>query len=377
MLNVDDNCPSTSNPDQTDTDGDGLGAACDPEFCIAPPSNLVSWWPGDGDANDLQGVNNGTLVNGATFAPGKVGQAFSFDGTDDYVSVPNPSFKTNIQGTIEAWIKFDDLLIPQIPAALSTDGTDEDEFFLFVFRPDINDRIEVIAFVENQLTDTVLRTADNDFLTDSGFHHYALTSDGVTVRFCFDGAEVAIVPRETGFTNPNLGQWFAGAIDADIFAIGALKRAVPVLPFNGLIDEMGVYDRAFSGAPTVILYDFRLTETFLIAITDTTSGETQFRDSTSTITFNGTNATQEYQGISGFLQNMSFARQPHCDRDGNLQWPGEGLHRRNLTSDGILYMEWELKGCISFFSENDQHGRENATCCEHPANSGNYVLCSQ
>ena len=143
------------------------------------------------------------------------------------------------------------------------------------------------------------------------------------------------------------------------------------------LTETVLAENAFSGAPTVILYDFRLTETFLIAITDTTSGETQFRDSTSTITFNGTNATQEYQEISGFLQNMSFARQPHCDRDGNLQWPGEGLHRRNLTSDGILYMEWELKGCISFFSENDQHGRENATCCEHPANSGNYVLCSQ
>ena len=108
-----------------------------------------------------------------------------------------------------------------------------------------------------------------------------------------------------------------------------------------------------------------------------TGGETQFRDSTSTITFNGTNATQEYQEISGFLQNMSFARQPHCDRDGNLQWPGEGLHRRNLTSDGILYMEWELKGCISFFSENDQHDRENTTCCESTPNSGNYVVCIQ
>ena len=34
---------------------------------------------------DIQGSNNGTPLNGATFASGKVGQAFSFDGVNDYV----------------------------------------------------------------------------------------------------------------------------------------------------------------------------------------------------------------------------------------------------------------------------------------------------
>src|SRR3712207_7149562 len=37
------------------------------------------------NAIDIQGGNNGTLQNGASFAPGLVGQAFSFDGVDDYV----------------------------------------------------------------------------------------------------------------------------------------------------------------------------------------------------------------------------------------------------------------------------------------------------
>src|SRR5260370_12481314 len=49
--------------------------------CAIPPGNLVSWWPGNGNAIDIQGGNNGTLKNGVTFNPGEVGQAFHFDRT--------------------------------------------------------------------------------------------------------------------------------------------------------------------------------------------------------------------------------------------------------------------------------------------------------
>ena len=68
---------------------------------------MVSWWPGDGNANDIQGGNNGTLQNGATFAAGKVGQAFNLDGVAAYVSVPSDSSLNVGTGdfSIDAWIK--------------------------------------------------------------------------------------------------------------------------------------------------------------------------------------------------------------------------------------------------------------------------------
>src|SRR5258706_4514474 len=53
--------------------------------CNYPPSGLVSWWPGEGTADDAFGGNPGGLVNGVTFTPGKVGQAFNFNGVSDYV----------------------------------------------------------------------------------------------------------------------------------------------------------------------------------------------------------------------------------------------------------------------------------------------------
>ena len=68
---------------------------------------LVSWWPGEGTANDLAGTNNGTLLGGATASvAGRIGQAFGFDGNDDLVQIPDsPQLKPDTL-TIEAWVLF-------------------------------------------------------------------------------------------------------------------------------------------------------------------------------------------------------------------------------------------------------------------------------
>src|SRR5438132_1222 len=65
--------------------------------CDSAPAGMVSWWKAEGNANDSQGDNNGT-IGGATFAPGEVGQAFSFDGVDDYVDAGNPA-SLNLTGS--------------------------------------------------------------------------------------------------------------------------------------------------------------------------------------------------------------------------------------------------------------------------------------
>ena len=62
-----------------------IPATAPAQECSPAPDGLVSWWPGDGNANDLQGPNHGTLMHGTTFAAGRVGQAFWLDGSNDYV----------------------------------------------------------------------------------------------------------------------------------------------------------------------------------------------------------------------------------------------------------------------------------------------------
>ena len=83
----------------------GIGVTGDMPTPIEPPAGMVSWWPGDGNALDIVDGNPGTLQGGAAFAPGKVGQAFSFDGLDDFVVVSDSaSLDLTDQFTLDAWI---------------------------------------------------------------------------------------------------------------------------------------------------------------------------------------------------------------------------------------------------------------------------------
>lgn len=97
--------------------GTGRGEARRPRLClevledrtlltaVAAPANLVSWWTGNNTAADVMGLNNATLYNGTTYAAGKVGQALSFDGVDDRAAVADSdSLKFTASMTIEGWI---------------------------------------------------------------------------------------------------------------------------------------------------------------------------------------------------------------------------------------------------------------------------------
>jgi hypothetical protein len=66
---------------------------------------LISWWRGEGNANDAVTGNNGVVVGNAGYGSGRVGQGFVFDGNGDAVQVGNPANLRLQNMTIEAWIK--------------------------------------------------------------------------------------------------------------------------------------------------------------------------------------------------------------------------------------------------------------------------------
>ncbi len=78
-----------------------------PPPCAPVPSGLVSWWAAEGNAADQVGANHGTLSGGATIAPGKVGQAWQFAVSGDFVRVPASS-SLDVGAapgfTVEGWI---------------------------------------------------------------------------------------------------------------------------------------------------------------------------------------------------------------------------------------------------------------------------------
>ena len=72
---------------------------------LSAPTSQVAWWRAEGDARDEVRHHDGTLLGGATFAPGLVGQAFHLDGVDDFVRVAHaPALNLKGSFSLVAWI---------------------------------------------------------------------------------------------------------------------------------------------------------------------------------------------------------------------------------------------------------------------------------
>lgn len=69
-------------------------------------NNLIAYYTGDNTPNDAKGVYNGTLINGATYATGKINNGFSLDGVNDYVSLPSGTFAPTGDFSISLWFNF-------------------------------------------------------------------------------------------------------------------------------------------------------------------------------------------------------------------------------------------------------------------------------
>ncbi|MDG1173447.1 MAG: LamG domain-containing protein, partial [Opitutales bacterium] len=103
-----------SDPSLSDSDVDGFAdnleynAGSNPQSNTSSPLEygLTVWYPFDGNASDMSGKGrHGTTYNGAAWAAGKVGQALSLDGVDDYMDAGD--FEIGGAVTFAAWVKYD------------------------------------------------------------------------------------------------------------------------------------------------------------------------------------------------------------------------------------------------------------------------------
>ncbi len=73
-------------------------------------------WNADNNANDSVGTNHGTSPVGSapSYVTGKIGQAFNFDGINDYVSLPTNSLNS-LTGdfSVSCWVYLNTLTIRQ------------------------------------------------------------------------------------------------------------------------------------------------------------------------------------------------------------------------------------------------------------------------
>ncbi len=203
-----------------------VNAVC-PDNC---PDGMISYWKGDGDADDCYGSNDGTYY-GTGYVSGQVDQAFSFDGIDDYVEIPHDSSLNLGAGdfTLEAWINADQNQ-ESFPSILSNRG--DDEFNGFLFGLSLWDQaVEGSLFIQIEGTNYIPCSTD---LRGTGWHHVAVTRTGSSITFYVDGSQDG-----TASSGKNMDS-------AGDMWIGWDEAKPSTTPWAGVIDEVAVYDRALS-----------------------------------------------------------------------------------------------------------------------------------
>ncbi len=200
--------------------------------CVPPPSGLVSWWPGDGNANDIVGSNSGSLVGGVTFAPAVVGDGFSFNGVDSGVLV-NSSFIFHQPGnaSIDFWMKPFDTLHRSV-FWTRPDDNDLNRFNIFsgpgnIFGIDYRSPSGVL----HPLSPSPPFQTGGVPIPPNEFVHIAVTRAVNTYLIYVDGKVLSNVTDSSPDLPTSFGWFFA------------LRRG---FVFNGIIDEVEVYNRTLA-----------------------------------------------------------------------------------------------------------------------------------
>ncbi len=206
--------------------------------CAARPANLVSWFRAEGNAIDAAGSNHGTPQNGATFATGMVGQAFSFDGLDDIIRVPSAPNLEPQQFTLEAWVFARNVgggIDAQGPVVISKDFAGNVSYG--ILGPGTTGKFNANMRFTDGTQPSFFSANSFGFNT---WHHVAMTWDGNTINLYVNGnleGSVVVGPKTVVYSAEDLG-----------IGMHSLLAPVNKRPFDGFIDEVEIFNRALSSS---------------------------------------------------------------------------------------------------------------------------------
>ena len=204
------------------------------------PQGIVAYWKfdeGEGSiAHDLVKGRDGT-VYGASWVPGRVGSALEFDGLDDRVSLPSDIISGTTL-TLNLWMKTNDDTYGLISGA---NRLFDNEYLLYVHGATHEHRLE-IYYHDNQGWH-----GDGFYMThivtnDDSWHMITVVTEVDSTKIFVDGSlmEISDPPygSEEGFNVEGL--WIGAEQDCVDSCWSSSQQ------FNGIIDEVAIYDRALS-----------------------------------------------------------------------------------------------------------------------------------
>ena len=207
--------------------------------CSVSDSALITYYPFDGNANDVTIFANHGAVFGSTLAPDRFGNtnsSYYFDGTDDYITANTITY-TDSTASISVWVK-------PIEITLNT--------YYNITRQGPSPANLLLAF---QINGTILSFGVNtssgyseldvpivpsDY-TDGQWHCITAAYDGSQQRLYSDGVLIGSQPKTGTILN---------ATSPSPFSIGAMTNSKEF--FYGWMDDVKYYDRALTASEASI-----------------------------------------------------------------------------------------------------------------------------
>jgi hypothetical protein len=205
---------------------------------------LVSVWEFQNNVNDSQGSFNATPINSPTYAAGVIQQAINLNNvSNQYATVPAMGSYSN--ATVSAWIRTNDANNPGSQAIFhSTQYTNGTPHFLLEYGRDNT----VTGLVIDIRTGEIKLNGGNSPIHENTWYHVAFSYDRSlqNLRLYINGIEVG-----------NTGTSSAVDLNLNNMVIGSGFNR----PFNGLIDDLGVWSETLSANKVKGIHSFAMNST--------------------------------------------------------------------------------------------------------------------
>ena len=189
--------------------------------------SVLAWWPGEGSALDAAGTHHGTLQGGAAYASGKVGQAFSLNGSTSMVQIPDsPDWAFgSADFSIELWANFS-VSTGSRAFVASDQGSGNQNKWIFWLDGG------VLRFHINGSAGSASIGSAGFVPTLNQWYHLAITRSSSSYTFYVNGSSVSANVDGRSVPNANAP-----------LTIGSAEGA---FFFNGRLDEVSIYNRTLS-----------------------------------------------------------------------------------------------------------------------------------
>ncbi len=212
------------------------------QVVVPSTSGLVGYYTlnegSGGTANDTSGNNNTGNVSGASWTTGKIAGGLNFNGTSNFVSIPDSSsLDITGAGTIATWIN------PSINRwnGVFAKGNVNDDGKSYNYAMEIkNDNHVVCVFGNGTTNNAVTSTAT---ITANQLTHVACTWDGSSFKLYVNGT-----------LNASASQTITPSANSSPLYLGKFGGNADYL--QGVLDEVRIYNRSLSTSEIQDLYNY-------------------------------------------------------------------------------------------------------------------------